>query len=244
MSQLFPHKRWALPRCVGNEELDHLAPDDPQAVRSRQDLYRINRLMRSRAIIVQALSAMSSSTPQHIVELGCGDGRIMLDVARSLHRQWPKVHLTLLDQQALVNEQTLQALIDLGWQVKIVTQDVISWARTNEAPVYDLIFCNLFIHHFKSRDLVTLLHALSLRTQAFFACEPRRARVPLLGSHLVGLIGANAVTRSDAVLSVHAGFCDNEISAAWHQSSPQQWRSKEYCAGLFSHCFLAMRESL
>jgi hypothetical protein len=64
--------------------------------------------------------------------------------------------------------------------------------------------------------------------------------VPLLGSYLIGLIGANAVTREDAVLSVRAGFAGNELSALWPVEHGG-WNLREYAAGLFSHCFLATR---
>jgi hypothetical protein len=85
-----------------------------------------------------------------------------------------------------------------------------------------------------------LLQGVASRTQRFFACEPRRAWLALVGSHLVGAIGANAVTRGDAVLSVHAGFRADEIGARW----PLQgggWQTREFAAGLFSHCFSARR---
>jgi len=231
-----------LPRRVSAEELDDLAASDPRAMRSRRDLYRINRLMRTRSIVVRALSALPGLKPRSIVELGCGDGRVMLDIARSLSRRWPAVHLTLVDRQALVEAHTVQAFADLGWQVQCVVDDVINWARLPDAPTCDLVVCNLFIHHFEGQDLAALLSSVALRTRTFYACEPRRARLPLLFSHLVGLIGANAVTRSDAVLSVHAGFRERELSSAWAQSTPLHWHLEEYSAGLFSHCFLASRE--
>ena len=81
-----------------------------------------------------------------------------------------------------------------------------------------------------------------MRTERFFACEPRRARLALVGSHLIGVIGANSVTREDAVLSVHAGFQGKELSALW-PGEPGQWDVKEYSAGLFSHCFCAERNA-
>jgi hypothetical protein len=85
-----------------------------------------------------------------------------------------------------------------------------------------------------------LLAAVAARTDRFFACEPKRSWLPLVGSHLVGAIGANAVTREDAVLSVHAGFRDQEITAMWPRAR-NTWRTHESAAGMFSHCFSAQR---
>ena len=106
---------------------------------------------------------------------------------------------------------------------------------------WDLITTALFLHHFQGRELDLLLGAAASRAERFFACEPRRNWLALAGSHLVGAIGANAVTREDAVLSVHAGFRDQELSAHWPRSSPR-WQTQEAAAGLFSHCFSAQRK--
>ena len=99
---------------------------------------------------------------------------------------------------------------------------------------------NLFLHHFQALQLATLLAAVAVRTEHFFACEPRRAWLALAGSHLVGAIGAGAVTREDAVLSVHAGFRGTELQTLWPAAAPG-WTLAEYPAWLFSHCFAAAR---
>jgi hypothetical protein len=60
---------------------------------------------------------------------------------------------------------------------------------------------------------------------------------------MIGAIGANHVTRKDSVISVHAGFDGDELTALWpHQGG--SWRVQEYSAGLFSHCFRAERPEL
>jgi hypothetical protein len=86
-----------------------------------------------------------------------------------------------------------------------------------------------------------LLAAVADRCAAFVASEPRRDRLATLGSHLIGLLGANAVTREDAVTSVAAGFAGGEISAAWPPDRAQWWL-REFRAPPFAHCFLAARE--
>ena len=57
---------------------------------------------------------------------------------------------------------------------------------------------------------------------------------------MVGLLGAGPVTRQDAVSSVHAGFRARELSSLWPNA--QDWVVSEFPAGLFSHCFLAVRK--
>jgi hypothetical protein len=160
---------------------------------------------------------------------------------------WPPVQLTLLDRQDIVSPATLAAYAELGWAAQVHVADVLSWAdrpdgRGSITPPqrWDLITTTLFLHHFEGSQLDSLLAAVAARTDRFFACEPKRAWLPLAGSHLVGAIGANAVTREDAVLSVHAGFRDQEITAMW-PGAGNAWRTREFAAGMFSHCFSAQR---
>lgn len=239
-------------RTVGAETLDGLAQTDPAAMRSRRDMRRLHIAMGTRSILLRALrklaAARHGAAPLRVLELGAGDGSLMLGVARALAPAWPRVELTLLDRQALVDRATLQSYAEAGWTAVAEVRDVLEWASsTTDSLVkggvmmrWDVIVANLFLHHFEGAQLAALLGAIDARTERFFACEPRRAWLALAGSHLVGAIGANAVTREDAVLSVHAGFRGNELTALW-PAHGVGWHVHEYSAGLFSHCFCARR---
>ena len=256
-----------MPRVVASEALDHLAAHDPAAQRSRRDLARIHSVMGTRAMVCRGWQALvgarRAGNALRILELGAGDGTLLLGVARALQPAWPQVQLTLLDRQDIVSAATLASYAALGWSVQVEVTDVLAWAaeaqaetsgRSVQAPApvslhgpvrglrwpWDLISTTLFLHHFDGAELDALLAAIALRSQRFFACEPRRARLALASSHLVGAIGANAVTRQDAVLSVHAGFCASEISARW-PGAATEWACREHAAGLFSRCFSAQR---
>jgi len=241
-------------RVVAAEALDHLAPDDPAARRSRRDLMRVHRAMGTRSILSRGwrslVSPQRARAPLRILELGAGDGSLLLGVARSLPRGWPQVQLSLLDRQDIVTPATLAGFAELGWAAQVQVADALDWAaRPDDAapglpsPRWDLITTSLFLHHFEGGELDLLLAATAARCDRFFACEPSRSWLARVGSHLVGAIGANAVTREDAVLSVHAGFRREEISARWPQAGGQ-WQLRESAAGLFSHCFSAQRSGV
>ena len=61
-----------------------------------------------------------------------------------------------------------------------------------------------------------------------------------MASRLVGALGANAVTREDAVLSVRAGFRGAELSALW-PGDAAAWQLDEHAAAAFSHVLRAVR---
>jgi hypothetical protein len=232
-------------RIVASESLDHLSEHDPAAIRSRRDLRRVHRAMGTRTILRRALRKMTmhhGAAPLRVLELGAGDGSLMLGVARDLGTGWSRTELNLLDRLALVDATTVQAYAQLGWVVRTSAADVLDWASDPaEATVrWDVIIANLFMHHFEPAPLEKLLEAIASRTDRFFACEPSRSWFALAGSHLIGALGANAVTREDAVLSVHAGFRDDELARSW-PSHGVEWQLHEYSAGLFSHCFRAER---
>lgn len=241
-----------MPRVVGAEALDSLAQDDPAAMRSRRDLRRVHRAMGTRWIVQRALrdapTARCKAAPLRVLELGAGDGSLLLGVARGLAPAWPQVELTLLDAQALVDQATIKRYAELGWTAVAQVGDVLDWAGAASDPLllggttgrWDLIVANLFLHHFEGAQFGALLSAIAARTDRFFACEPRRGWLALAGSHLIGAIGVNAVTREDAVLSVHAGFRGSELTALW-PADAVQWQLQEHAAGLFSHCFHAER---
>jgi len=230
----------SLARHVEDEMLDHLAAADPRAQRSRDDLRRLHRAMATLSITQSALDgAMAGSRPRTLLELGAGDGSMALRVAQSRAAQWPGVQLTLLDRLNLVAPETLEGLLRVGWCAEVVTEDVFDWLAKATDVHWDVVCANLFLHHFSTGELRRLMAGIAMRTRVFQCCEPRRSLVSLAASHLVGAIGAGPVTRRDAVLSVRAGFQGRELSALWPDS--KEWVLREYPAGLFSHCFLAVR---
>ena len=232
-------------RVVSAETLDELPHDDPAAQRSRRDLRRVNRVMGAQGILLGAMRRVlpaAPPTPLRLVEIGCGDGLLMLDVARAAGPAWHGTSVVLLDRQPIVAPATLAAYAEAGWRAEARTADVLAWAdgADDEAGEQraDAVVANLFLHHFEGAAMTRLLAGCARRADAVAFAEPRRSAFALLASRLVAFIGANAVTREDAVLSVRAGFRDCELAAAWPAPA---WRIDEYDAGLFTHCFCAAR---
>lgn len=236
-----------LARVVEAEALDHLAPDDPLAVRSRRDLKRVHTAMGTRVTLCRALRSLPLPPPREaplrVLELGAGDGSLMLRVANARLPGWERVELTLLDRVSLLTDATVALYAQAGWRARTRVVDVFDWSREPRPDErrWDLVVTNLFMHHFEGDALTVLLAAIARRADRFLACEPRRGWLALAGSHLIGAIGANAVTRQDAVLSVHAGFRGRELSSRWPGATPSDWALEERAAGAFSHLFTAVR---
>jgi hypothetical protein len=219
-------------RTLTPEILDFLAPDDPRAVRSRRDLVLINAFMRQSAIMAKALSRRPA--PKVLADLGGGDGRFMLSVARRLAKRWQGVTVMIADQRAIVSADTRADFAQLGWRCESLTGDIFqTLPRINP----DIVTANLFLHHFDDAALKELLALAAARAKTFVACEPRRSGFALLGARLVFVLGANDVSRHDAVASVRAGFAASDLSALWPQN--QTWQLREHSVFPFTHLFEA-----
>lgn len=228
------------PRTIEAEWLDALPPGDPRAMRSRRDLRRINALMMNGTLVARELRRVfCGRPPQSIVEIGAGDGTFMLRIAEKLSSQWRAMDVVLLDQQSLVSPATHRKFGSMGWRAQAVAADVFAWLAQPAAPIVDVIVANLFLHHFDAARLAVLLALVAQRTHVLIACEPRRSGRALLGSHLLGVAGCNDVSRHDAVVSVRAGFRNQELSGLWPAAGA--WTLRERAHGLFSHCFVAAR---
>jgi SAM-dependent methyltransferase len=232
------------PRCVRPEVLDDLPPEDPRALRSRRDLRRVHRAMRSVSALKDALFRLQlRAPPLSVLELGAGDGTLLLRLAAAIKPRWPGVKLTLLDRQRIVNSQTVEDYGRYGWEVTPVCEDVLTWARQPIHQKFDLCVTTLFLHHFQDLELRELLRGVASRSRAFIAIEPRREMLAKVGSRLIGLLGTNAVTREDAVKSVDAGFTGNELTAAW-PSMDKTWKTEEFRVLPFSHGFVAVKNDM
>ena len=227
-------------RCIKPELLDELPPADPRAVRSRKDLQRVNAWMGNCGIMARALrSTCPGPTARRLVDLGAGDGRFLLRVARRLPPDWQGTRAVLLDRRNVVSPETRQALVALGWHAAPVEAEALDWLRQPAAPACDAMMANLFLHHFTEAQLAQLVRAAASLARTFIAVEPRRSARSLFFSRLLRLIGCNQVTRHDAPISVHAGFTGQELSQLW--PAGQGWSLQERAAGCFSHLFIAQR---
>ena len=223
------------------EILDGLAADDPAAIASRRDLVRINALMFQDRIMTGLLRKHVRATPRRILEIGAGDGRFMLAVARRLARHWPAVDLVLLDRLDLVSARLRDDFSKLGWHVQTVTADIFEWIATAGDERFDAVTANLFLHHFDDAGLARLFAGLKPLAPLLLATEPRRAGFPHAATRLLWAIGANHVTRHDAAVSVRAGFAGSELSDIW--LAGEGTVIEERHGGLFTHVFAASTRS-
>lgn len=232
----------SLPRRLEPEWLDQLPADDPRAIRSRRNLARINAYMLNARCMAAALRKLGAARqPRTIVDLGCGDGRFMLQVARRLAPHWRDIKIVLQDRQDIVSAATRDAFAALRWHAEPVCADVFDFLAAGRCPPVDVVTCNLFLHHFTDQQLARLLAAAARLAWLVVACEPRRARFVVRMSRMLRMVGCSDVTVHDAVASARAGFTGNELSVLW--PGREGWELNERAGAIFTHYFAARRLS-
>ena len=232
----------SMARRVEPEMLDSLPANDPRAVRSRKDLRRVNRIMGTCGLIGSALDPIVRGPPSlRVVELGAGDGTLMLRIAHQHARRWPKVRLGLLDMQPVVLADTLMGFHHAGWDARVMGVDVFEWLAEPDADDAPIVVANLCVHHFDGERLRALLTGIASKARAFVCCEPRRNRFAYAGAAMMWAIGCNGVTVNDGMLSVRAGFNREELSAMWPDR--EAWSLREDRVGPFVHRFVAVRKN-
>ena len=191
-------------RQVDPEKLDSLPSDAPEAVRSRQDLQRINALMGNHAWVTKILG---NRLPGKVVEIGAGDGQLA---------------------NALVEFGWKVTAVDLAPKPSTCASEV-DWLRGDLREVLedlegDVLLGCLLWHHFQDEELIGFGKLIE-RFHGFLATEPWRVpHARLLGGVLCPFV--NGVTRHDMFVSIRAGFQRGELGALF-DLSPSQWEIQE-----------------
>jgi hypothetical protein len=225
-------------RVVQPELLDALPVDDPGAVRSRADLRRLNRWLRHARLIASNLLANLAPPPETLVEVGAGDGTLLLEVARQLRGSWPAVRVILVDAKPTTRVETLAEFESLGWRAERVVADVFDWVAESDCAV-DGVLANLFLHHLDDRRLGALLHWVARHARVMVACETRREWPSLAVVRMLGILGCHRVTRHDARTSMKAGFVDGELARLWPGTG--RWDLRERRVRWLTHLFVARK---
>jgi hypothetical protein len=172
-----------------------------------------------------------------LVELGAGDGTLMLELAGQLNGSWRGVRVILVDAKRATSDATLAALNRLGWQAEAVVADVFDWIAAPGIAA-DAMLANLFLHHFNDDRLGSLLRGISRNTPLMVACETRRQWTSFAVARCLRLLGCHAITRHDAIASMKAGFVNGELAKLWPRHG---WQLTEQRIRLFTHWFVARK---
>lgn len=232
----------SMERVVQPELLDILPARDGSALRSRRDIHRLNVMMGHPRLLAAAVEQSWRGRDQRrIVELGAGDGRCLLSVARHLQRKSFHVQATLVDRLDVLEQATREEFGSMGWHIETAIADATEWLCQAGTAATGTIVSNLFLHQFTDTQLSEMLRLAAQSADSVIALEPRRSMLSRVCGRFLWLAGCGRVTRHDGRVSIRAGFAGREISRLWPDGN--DWDLTERPTGLFSHLFIARRRS-
>ena len=198
-------------RVVVPEILDSLDAADPDAMRSRRDLRRLDKFLGGSRWILRSLKEHRQEATSGIVELGAGEGRLCNMIAGKL----PGCAVTGLDFADRPR--------DLNPGAKWKSGDFFQTIPTLDGGV---VVGSLILHHFCDEKLLGLGKWLSQFRVLIFS-EPLRDSWSLLFSRTAWPF-VGKVTRHDMTVSLNAGFRPGEL-ATFLGLDKSCWQVSETC---------------
>ena len=201
-------------RSSQDELMDDLHCSGPVVEQTLRELDLINRLLGGNQISIQALKTLVKGHEDKemiLVDLGCGGGDILINMA-----QWAKRHDYQMKFVGVdANENIVQyARENCKGYPEISFEPMNIFSKEFLSKKYDIVHSSLFTHHFTDNQLVSL-----------FSNIKHQARVGMIINDLhrhwlayysikviTSILSRSAMVKNDAAISVARAFKRKELS--------------------------------
>jgi len=171
-------------------------------------LENINRWLGGNSVTVNGLKSLLSNYPKEkkitIVDIGCGHGDILRDVAKFGRKNGFKFHLIGVDANPTAINYAKQLSADIP-ELTFKTQDIFSDEFKNQQ--FDVVLATLFFHHFKEEILVSFLKTCLKQTKiGIVVNDLHRNKLAYYLFMLLSLFIKNNMIIEDGLTSILRGF--------------------------------------
>jgi hypothetical protein len=178
-------------------------------------LETINRLLGGNSVTLKGLKKIllkSSKTKTiTIVDLGCGHGDILRDVAKFGRKNSYKFKLIGIDANNAAIDYA-KALSKDYPELSFETIDIFS--EDFKKQTYDVVLCTLFLHHFKNNEIIPFLKSTVQKASiGVIVNDLHRHKLAYYLFKMIGLFIKNKMVREDGLTSVLRAFKRNELEA-------------------------------
>ena len=200
-------------RSYESELLD--APNIPKELlfKNLRELDVVNRLLGGHSITLSGIKKLISDKNKiyHIIDIGCGGGDAMKQIAKWARVKNYKIKLTGVDMNSDCIDFMKDACKEFP-EIDGVVMDYRDYLKTN-AEV-DIIHCSLFCHHLKEDDLIELFQYMNKCARIGFVINDLQRHWFAYYSikFLTRLLNGSSLVKNDAPLSVLRGFKKNELN--------------------------------
>ncbi len=195
-------------RSTKVEIMDDLSMEGDVLRDTLDQLARINKWLGGNRATLSALKKLLKKLPLKeeiiIVDVGCGHGdtlRVMADFGRKYHRNF---NLIGVDANDFAIEYGKQLSMDYP-EITYFSQNIFS----NEFSKlkYDLALLNLFLHHFKEEEIISLIATISSKCRiGVIVNDLHRSPVAYYLFKLFCTTVSNPMVRDDGLTSILRSF--------------------------------------
>ena len=176
-------------------------------------LEKINRWLGGNKVTVNGLKALLKNHPKEqkitIVDIGCGHGDILRDVAKFGRKEGYKFTLIGLDANSAAIDYANELSMEYP-ELSFKTQDIFS--KDFKSETFDVVIATLFLHHFKEEQLVSFLKNTIKQTKiGMVVNDLHRHTLAYYLFLLLSIFISNKMIIEDGLTSVLRGFKRNDL---------------------------------
>jgi len=178
-------------------------------------LENINRWLGGNKVTVNGLKSILKHHPKEqeitIVDIGCGHGDILRDVAKFGRKHKYKFKLLGVDANPTAIEYANELSLEYQ-ELSFKTQDIFSVEFQKQE--FDVVLATLFLHHFKEPELISFLKNTLKQTKiGIVVNDLHRHKLAYYLFLLLSLFIKNKMIIEDGLTSVLRGFKRKELKS-------------------------------
>jgi 2-polyprenyl-3-methyl-5-hydroxy-6-metoxy-1,4-benzoquinol methylase len=168
----------------------------------------INRFLGGNTVTIKGLKNLIKNQSKNktitIVDLGCGNGDILRDVAKFGRKNNYSFKLIGIDANLAAINYAKELSKEYS-ELSFKTIDILSEDFKKES--YDIVLCTLFLHHFKNEELISFLKTtIEKATIGVVVNDLHRHKLAYYLFKLIGFFIKNKMVRQDGLTSVLRAF--------------------------------------
>ena len=168
----------------------------------------INRFLGGNSVTINGLKSLLKNQSKNktitIVDLGCGNGDILRDVAKFGRKNNYSFNLIGIDANLAAIEYAKELSKEYS-ELSFKTIDILSEDFKKQS--YDVVLCTLFLHHFKNEEIISFLKTTTNKaTIGVVVNDLHRHKLAYYLFKLIGFFIKNKMVRQDGLTSVLRAF--------------------------------------
>jgi hypothetical protein len=217
-------------RSAQKEIMDDLEMRGEELEKTLQDLDKVNRWLGGNKITLQGVEKLLKNatlgTPVKIIDVGCGNGSVLKEVARLGRETGQEFELTGIDANRNAREIAEKNLSSYP-EVSFKGMDVFSEEfKPLEA---DIILCTLTLHHFSNEEIKKLMKVFVQKAKIGVVINDlkRSRRAYYLFKVFCLAFGIREINRKDGLTSILRSFKKEELQALGKDLEPSRQEINE-----------------